>query len=86
LAFELDQAAGGLELLEVVFAVEGGAHAGVVGDQGDGGADAAAEWFAVGAAAEVVVAVPSGSGHELQLARARRRRSRPRSVFAKALV
>ena len=71
LVFEFDQAAGGLEDLEVLLAIEGGEHSGVVGEGCDGGADAAAERFAAGAATKVVVAARAGGlRDELQLPRA----------------
>jgi hypothetical protein len=71
LPFEFDQAAGGLEDLEILLTIEGGEHAGVVREGGDGGADAAAERFAAGSAPEVVVASGAGwFGDELQVARA----------------
>src|SRR6266545_1372888 len=60
------------ELLEwrfVLFAAEGGEHAGEVADRGDSGAEASADRFAGGGASEVVVA-PAGAGRlgdDLQL-------------------
>lgn len=74
LVFEFDQAAGGLEDLEVLLAIEGGEHARVVRKGGDGGADAAAERFATGAATEVVVTASAGGlRDDLQLPRSGRR-------------
>ena len=67
-SFELGDASELHELRAVLLVGEGGEHAGEVADRGDGWADAAAEWFAGGGAAEVVVAAGAGRlRHELQL-------------------
>ena len=55
-ALQVHEAAEAEESFGVVFAVEGAEHAGEVVGGGDLGAEPAAERFAVGAAAEVVVA------------------------------
>ena len=53
-----------------MFPGEAGGHAGEVADRGDGGAEALAERFAAGAAAEVVVAAAGTGGlrDDLELA------------------
>ena len=82
------------ERYAVLLAAEGGEHARVVVERGDRGAEAAAERFAAGAAAQVVVAArPGRLGDDLQLARvglqlehrlARRGRARARAACRRA--
>src|SRR4051794_3593099 len=67
---ELDSAMHCLDHDAVVFAAEGFEHADEVAGVGDGRAEAFADWFARGAAAEVFVAAGAGGlEHELDLAR-----------------
>ena len=69
-AFEFEELSELSELWQVAFAVEGGEHAGEVAERGDGGAQALADRFAVGRAAEVVVAAARSGrlGDDLDLA------------------
>lgn len=71
--FEVGEEAELADSFEVVVAAEGGAEAGQVADRGDLGSEAFAERFAVGGAAEVVVAAAAAGrlGDELELAAAR---------------
>jgi len=68
-AIELDHATDCAERFEISLAVESDEHASMIGDGGDGGTNASAEWFAPGVTPQVVVATRAGwLGHDLQLA------------------
>src|SRR5439155_3987006 len=68
-AFELGDSAELHELGQSLLVPESGEHAREVADRCDGGAAAAAEWFAAGGSAEVRVAARAGRlGDDLDLA------------------
>ena len=59
-AFEFDQAAEAEQGRQLFGLLEGAEHAGEVAGGSDLGADALAEWFAAGVAAQVVIATRPG--------------------------
>ena len=61
-AFEIPEATEAEESVDVLVAVEGAEHSGEVVGRSDLGAEAAAEWLAAGATAEIVVAACAGRG------------------------